>query len=104
MEPEIYLCLKLSLNGSNYAVWECLMKTYIIGQRCVGHIDESIPIPPQVILKKLDGSSSGVVDTESNLDYKECLVRDMQVIASIRSTLSEEILFQVIDIDNARQL
>lgn len=91
------------LSSDNFLLWKGQIVPIARGFGIMGYLDGSIPKPSEFTEKTSDDDASKTISAP-NPDYEKWYVQDQQVIAWINSTLSPEILAQVIDITSAKLL
>lgn len=89
------------LSSDNFLLWKGQIVPIARGFGVMGHLDGSTAKPPEFVETKDEADK--IVKTP-NADYEKWYLQDQQVIAWINSTLSPEILAQVIDVPSANLL
>jgi len=78
------------LSKDNYHIWKAQLIPFLCGQGLFGYLDGTIPIPPKEIF--MAETSSAV----SNPLYKHWQRQDAIIVAILFSTISENVLIQVV--------
>jgi hypothetical protein len=78
------------LSKDNYHVWKAQLIPFFRGQGLFGYLNGTIPIPPKEI--SMAETSSAI----SNLLYEHWQRQDAIIVAILFSTISENVLIQVV--------
>jgi len=89
----IYLLPNVKLNHSNYSIWKAQALPYFHGQGVFGYLDSTIQIPPQEI--DAPHPTTGAITKIPNLEYDHWLRQDSLILATINTSLIEDVLSQV---------
>jgi hypothetical protein len=93
------------LNNGNFLTWKRQIIPFIRSQDLSGHLDGSIPVPPE-FLSQEERDSKGEATTVyvRNPEFVAWMKRDQALVAYITSTLSQEVLVAIPDDCTAMQL
>jgi len=94
--------MTIKLHSSNYPVWKAQVVPYFCGHDLYGYLDGTIPIP----LKEIDisDSTTGTSQTIPNPLYNQWLRQDSLILATINSSLTEDVLTQVMSYTTSREV
>lgn len=92
--------INIKLSRNNYLLWKAQLLLYVCGQRLLGYVNSGISIPPPTIVCTVGTETSQV----ENPAYVQWLQQDQLVLNAILSSLSEEVLGQVLFITTSAQV
>ena len=87
------LSLSIKLNHSNYPVWKAQALPYFRGQGVFWYLDGSISTPPKEI--SFTDAITGDTTIIPNPEYEHWIRQDSMILATINTSLTEEVLSQV---------
>jgi hypothetical protein len=88
------------LTKANYLVWRAQLLPYLRSTKLPGFLDGTIPPPP----KQIASSTEAGADLVSNPEYDRWFHQDQQVLSGLLSSMSEEILRDVLDAGTSREV
>ena len=96
------LTLHIKLNHNNYPVWKAQALPYFRGQGVIGYLDGTISAPPQ----EIDATNpvTGAISKVPNPEYAQWIRQDSIILATINSSLTEEVLSQVMSYNTSREV
>jgi hypothetical protein len=81
----------VKLTRDNFLLWKAQIVPYLKGQKVLGHVDGTIPMPPQSIPASSDGSI-----TIPNPAFLTWVQQDQMVLSALISSLTESLIAQVV--------
>jgi hypothetical protein len=90
----------IRLTKANYLVWRAQLLPYLRSTKLLGFLDGTIPPPP----KQIASSTEAGADLVSNPEYDQWFHQDQQVLSGLLSSMSEEILRDVLDAGTSREV
>ena len=94
--------MTIKLHSSNYPVWKAQVVPYFCGHDLYGYLDGTISIPPKEL--NISDSTSGTSQTIPNPLYHQWLRQDSLILATINSSLTEDVLTQVMSYTTSREV
>ncbi|KAJ0971876.1 hypothetical protein J5N97_019835 [Dioscorea zingiberensis] len=92
--PSFHHLINVKLTRDNYLLWKAQIMPYLRSQQLIGYVDGTIPCPAKTIT---EATTSGATQTP-NSAYHSWLQLDQFVLGALLSSLSEEILSQVLSL------
>ena len=92
----------VKLNHSYYSIWKAQALPYFHGQGVFGYLDGTIQIPPQEI--DAPHPTSGAITKIPNLEYDHWLCQDSLILATINTSLIEDVLSQVMSYTTSKDV
>ena len=94
--------ITVNLHSSNYPVWKAQVVPYFRGHDLYGYLDGTISIPPKEI--DISDSTTGINQTLPNPLYHQWLRQDSLILATINSSLTKDVLTQVMSYTTSREV
>lgn len=88
------------LGKNNYLLWKAQVLPAVRGAQMFGYLDGTVVIPPQEVNVK-DGDK---IAKGPNPEYAQWVAADQQVLGYMMSSLSRDVLAQVVTVSTAAQL
>jgi len=98
----IYLLPSVKLNHFNYFIWKAQALLYFHGQGVFGYFDGTIQIPSQEI--DVPHPTTGAITKIPNLEYDHWLRQDSLILATINTSLNEDVLSQVMSYTTSKDV
>lgn len=89
----------IKLTRDNYLLWLTQIKPYLRSQHLLGLVDGTLPVPE----KTITSGEGDKAKTVPNPAYDQWLLQDQLVLSAINSSLSPEVLGQVMRASTARE-
>jgi hypothetical protein len=93
----------VKLGRDNYLTWKQQLLPYLQGHDVYGYIDGSVPPPPKLV-SSASTSNDGLSPLAPNPDYKRWFQQDQLLLSTILSSLTENVLAQMIGYSISREV
>ncbi|KAJ0962599.1 hypothetical protein J5N97_027721 [Dioscorea zingiberensis] len=90
--PSFNHLINVKLTRENYLLWKVQFMPYLRSQQLLGYVDGSTACPAKTVTQTMESGATQV----PNPDYKVWLQQDQLVLSALLSSLSEEVLSQVL--------
>jgi hypothetical protein len=95
----IHHAVTIRLTKSNFLLWRAQLLSFLCNAKLLGYLDDSLSPPAQQIASTSDNSITMV----SNSDYDRWFDQDQQVLSGLLSSMSEEVLRDVISASTSKE-
>ncbi|KAJ0972283.1 hypothetical protein J5N97_020242 [Dioscorea zingiberensis] len=90
--PSFGHLINVKLTRENYLLWKAQFMPYLRSQQLLGYVDSSTACPAKIITETTESRATQV----PNQGYQTWLQQDHMVLSALLSSLSEEVLSQVL--------
>jgi hypothetical protein len=90
-----YHAVTIRLTETNYLIWRAQLLPYLRSTKLIGYLDGSLPAPPKQV-------ASSSEDGAANPAYQRWYDQDQQVLSGLLSSISEDILRDLIDATSSK--
>ncbi|KAJ0981423.1 hypothetical protein J5N97_009678 [Dioscorea zingiberensis] len=98
--PSFGHLINVKLTRTNYLLWKAQFLPYLRNQQLLGYVDGTIVAPEKMITQ---ATAEGAMQTP-NTTYQQWLQQDQLVLSALLSSLSEEILGQVLFLSTSAEV
>ena len=100
----IHSLVTVKLTKDNYLLWKTQIVPYLHGQRLFGFVDGTISSPSLTIINPEAATSQTVHAEISNPHYSTWYDQDQVVLSALVSSLSENIMAQMVGLSTSREV
>jgi hypothetical protein len=95
----IHHAVTVRLNNTNYLIWRAQLLPYLRSVKLMGYLDGTIPAPGKMIASSTAAGAEQVL----NPVYERWYDQDQRLLSGLLSSMSEEILHDVIDATSSKE-
>jgi hypothetical protein len=94
----IHQAVTIRLNKTNYLLWRAQILPFLRSTKLLKHLDGSAPAPPKMVAT----STTAGATTTLNPEYERWHDRDQQLLSGLLSSMTEDVLRDVITAATAK--
>lgn len=95
----IHHAITIHLNKANYMLWRAQLLPYLRSTKVIGFIDGSISAPPKLVVS----STSEGAELVPNPAYGRWYDQDQQLLSGLLSSITEDLLLDVVSASTAKE-